>query len=62
MNGHLKGTELSVARLGEQTVEQVIKEQTVGAMIDRLQETDDTNNPHAFVVMPFGQKVPPAVG
>lgn len=29
------------------------------AKIDRLHDEDDSNNPHAFVVMPFGQKCAP---
>lgn len=29
------------------------------AKIERLHDEDDTNNPHAFVVMPFGQKRAP---
>ena len=56
MNEHLNGTDATVAQPGEKRVERVSKTQTIGAMIDRLQDSDDSNSPHAFVVMPFGQK------
>lgn len=39
--------------------DEVSTEQVVDAMLDRLQDTDKTNNPHAFVIMPFGLKPGP---
>lgn len=56
MNEHLIGTDVSLTQSGQQTAKRASKTHTIGAMIDRLQDTDDSNNPHAFVVMPFGQK------
>jgi len=43
----------------ESALEDSARLQAQDAMIDRLQDADDSNNPHAFVVMPFGIKPAP---
>ncbi|NND91693.1 MAG: hypothetical protein HKN42_12600 [Granulosicoccus sp.] len=59
MNEPLNEKQLCVDPNCKQSIDRDSAAHPINRMIDRLQDSDDGNNPHAFVVMPFGQKSVP---